>query len=367
MRVHIVLEDGYHQEGEVFAGEGEVCGEVVFNTALTGYQEVLTDPSYTGQIVVFTYPLIGNYGVNPEDAESQRVAPMAFIVREYTPRPSNRRAVMSLAQWLDGTGVIGVHQVDTRALVRHLRQAGALKGVVSTRDDDIERLARKAAASAGVVGQDLVQLTGSPEAYEYASGSRCHVAVLDCGCKKSILDVFSALGCRVTVLPAKTPAAAILALQPDALVLSNGPGDPTSLAYVVDTARRLLGRMPIFGICLGHQIIGQAAGLPIYKLKFGHHGTNHPVQELATGKVEVTSQNHGFAVATPGNANEFRVRGPRGTVAGFVTHRSLYDGTVEGLAFPELNVYSLQYHPEAGPGPHDARVHFARFLERIGA
>ncbi|HEY8417627.1 MAG TPA: glutamine-hydrolyzing carbamoyl-phosphate synthase small subunit [Limnochordales bacterium] len=371
MRAHVVLEDGFHLVGEAFVGDGEVCGEIVFNTAHTGYQEVLTDPSYSGQAVVFTYPHIGNYGVNPEDAESARIAPCALIVREYTPRPSNWRAQLSLAEWLAGTGVIGVHQVDTRALVRHLREAGALKGVIATRDGDLDEdermeLAAKAAASPGVVGQDLVRFVGCREAYEYASGDRAHVAVLDFGCKKSILDSLAGLGCRVTVLPATAPAQEILALGPDALVLSNGPGDPTALSYVVETVDRLMGRLPMLGICLGHQIIAQAAGLPIYKLKFGHHGINHPVKDLLTGRVEVTSQNHGFAVATPGDANEFRVRRPEGAVEALVSHRSLYDGTVEGLAFPELKAYSVQYHPEAGPGPHDARVHFGRFLERIG-
>src|SRR5690606_32042739 len=372
MRAHVVLEDGFHLEGEAFAGEGEVCGEVVFNTAHSGYQEVLTDPSYTGQAVVFTYPLIGSYGVNPEDAESDRIAPCALILREYVPRPSNWRASMSLTQWLEGTGVIGVHQVDTRALVRHLRQAGSLKGVIAVREgsltpEDREQLAQRAAASPGVEGQDLVRVAGCRRAYCYALGRRCHVAVLDCGLKKSLLDSFAALGCRVSVLPAVTPAKTILALRPDALVISNGPGDPRSLPYLVKTVRQLLGRVPLLGICLGHQIVAQAVGLSIHKLKFGHHGVNHPVKELATGKVEVTSQNHGFAVATPRDADRFWVRRPDGTVRALVTHRSLYDGTVEGLAIPDLKVYTYQYHPEASPGPHDARGHFARFLERIGA
>ncbi len=367
MRAQIVLEDGFHLVGEAFAGEGEVCGEIVFNTAHSGYQEVLTDPSYKGQAVVFTYPHIGNYGVNPEDAESSQIAPCAVIVREYTPRPSSWRATMSLAEWLDGSGVIGVHQVDTRALVAHLREKGALKGIITTRDEDVATLARKAAESPGVVGQDLVKLVGCRQAYQYAAGGRCHVAVLDCGVKKSILDSLAGLGCKVTVLPSVTPAVIIQRLRPDALVLSNGPGDPRSLPYLVQTVDQLLGKVPILGICLGHQIVAQAAGLPIYKLKFGHHGVNHPVQDLASGKVVVTSQNHGFAVATPQNANKFRVRRPQGVVRGAVTHRSLYDGTVEGLALPDLKVYTYQYHPEAGPGPHDARVHFARFLERIGA
>lgn len=367
MRAYIVLEDGFHVEGEAFVGDGEVYGEVVFNTALTGYQEVLTDPSYTGQVVVFAYPLIGSYGVNPEDVESVRIAPSALIVREYVPHPSNRRSTMSLAAWLEGSGVLGVHQVDTRALVRHLRRHGALKGVVTTRGNDLDALARKAAAAPGVVGQDLVRTVSCRRPYEYARGTRCHVAVLDCGVKASILATLAGLGCRVTVLPASTPADAVRALQPDALVLSNGPGDPRCLSYVAETAGALLGKVPMLGICLGHEILALAAGLEVYKLKFGHHGTNHPVQDLATGKVEVTSQNHGFAVATPGNADAFTVRRPEREVRGVVTHRSLYDGTVEGLAFPDLRAYSFQYHPEAGPGPHDARCHFARFLERIGA
>lgn len=366
MRAHVVLEDGFHLEGEAFVGEGEVCGEVVFNTAHSGYQEVLTDPSYTGQAVVFTYPHIGNYGVNPEDAESSRIAPCALIIREYSPRPSNWRATMSLAEWLAGTSVIGVHKIDTRALVGHLRTAGALKGIITTRDEDIETLVRKAKESPGIVGQDLVRLASCERPYVYATGNRCHVAVLDCGVKKSILDSFAGLGCRVTVLPPTTPAQDILTMGVQAVIVSNGPGDPTTLGYIVQTVDQLLGRVPVLGICLGHQIVAQALGLPVYRLKFGHHGGNHPVKELATGRVEITSHNHGFAVAVPGDANEFTVRRPTGPVRALVTHRSLYDGTVEGLALPELNVYTFQYHPEAGPGPHDARGHFARFLERIG-
>lgn len=476
MRAHVVLEDGFHLVGEAFVGEGQVSGEVVFNTAHTGYQEVLTDPSYTGQAVVFTYPLIGSIGVNPEDAESSRIAPAALIVREYVPRPSNWRATMSLADWLKETGVIGVHQIDTRALVRHLRQAGSLKGIIATIDGDLddaarEELARKAAASPGVVGQDLVRLVGTKKAYEYVPGrgvvpagsgrsaqaharakleamaqahagtqahaetearagtgaqaetqahaetqaeahaltpghtqaqarpeakahahahththtqvqawreaqaeaetkapahKAAHLAVLDCGVKRSVLDSLAGLGCRVTVLPPTTPAQDILTMGVQAVIVSNGPGDPTTLGYIVQTVDQLLGRVPVLGICLGHQIVAQALGLPVYRLKFGHHGGNHPVKELATGRVEITSHNHGFAVAVPGDANEFTVRRPTGPVRALVTHRSLYDGTVEGLALPELNVYTFQYHPEAGPGPHDARGHFARFLERIG-
>src|SRR5690606_9317001 len=364
MRAHVVLEDGFHLEGEAFVGEGEVCGEVVFNTAHSGYQEVLTDPSYTGQAVVFTYPHIGNYGVNPEDAESSRIAPCALIIREYSPRPSNWRATMSLAEWLAGTGVIGVHKIDTRALVGHLRTAGALKGIITSRDEDIETLVRKFKESPGIVGQDVVRLASCERPYVYATVNRCHVAVRDCGVYISIQDSFAGLGCRVKSLPATTSAKTIMKLRPDALVLSNGPGDPTALPYVVKTADQFLGRLPILGICLGHQIVAQALGLPVYKLKFGHHGVNHPVQELDTGKVKVTSQNHGFAVATPEDKNEFRVLRPQGSVRARVTHRSLYDGTVEGLAVPALQVYTYQYHPEAAPGPHDARVHFARFLER---
>lgn len=364
---HLVLEDGFHLVGEAFAGEGEVYGEVVFNTALTGYQEVLTDPSYYGQIVAFTYPLIGNYGVNAADVESSAVTPRAVIVREYTPRPSNWRAELSLGEWLEHAGVLGVHEIDTRALVRHIREHGAMKGVVTTHDADAAVLARKAAEGPGVVGQDFVKMVGCREPYTYATGDRCHVAVIDCGVKRSILENLAVLGCRVSVFPATTSAQDILASGADAVVVSNGPGDPTALSYVVATVDQLLGRLPLFGVCLGHELIGQALGLEIYKLKFGHHGANHPVQQLGTGRVEVTSQNHGFAVATPQDANEFTVERPEGTVRVTVSHRSLYDGTVEGLALPELNAYSLQYHPEAGPGPHDARFHFARFLERIGA
>lgn len=366
MRALLVLEDGFHLVGEAFVGEGEVYGEVVFNTALSGYQEVLTDPSYYGQAVAFTYPLIGNYGVNPDDVESSRITPRAIVVREYTPQPSNYRASMSLGDWLKGSGVIGIHQIDTRALVRHLREHGAMKGIITTHDEDVASLARQAADSAGIVGQDYVQQVSTSQPYVYAEGHRYNVAVLDFGVKRSVLDNLARLGCTVNVLPASTNADHVLAEQPDAVVLSNGPGDPRALPHLVKTVGAMLGRVPMLGLGLGHQLVGQALGFEVDKLKSGHHGAGHPVKELASGKVEMTSQNHGFSLTTPGDANELEMNRPGGSVKVAVTHRSLFDGTVEGLAIHDLKTYTFQFAPEGGPGPHDAQHHFARFLERIG-
>ena len=358
----LALEDGAFFEGEALGAPGEAFGEVVFNTSITGYQEVLTDPSYRGQIVTMTYPLIGNYGMVPEDDESGRPWLSGFVVREASAIRSNWRSTVGLPDWLSQLGVVGIHHIDTRSLTRHLRIEGAKQGVISTVDFDRASLARKLESSPRIVGRDLVREVSCQSAYHWteplpggtAPEPRRHVVVLDCGVKRNILRHLVSAGCAVTVVPAATTAAQIQALNPDGLLLSNGPGDPEPVTYVVETARSLLGRLPIFGICLGQQMLGLAMGGKTYKLKFGHRGANQPVQELATGKVDITCQNHGFAVDAESLAGKAEV-----------THLNLNDGTVEGLRALDFPAFSVQYHPEASPGPHDARKLFREFLRSM--
>lgn len=354
MKALLALEDGTVFHGSTFAGEGEVSGEVVFNTSMAGYQEVLTDPSYKGQIVTMTYPLIGNYGINPEDVESARIQVEGFVVREYEPTPSNWRCQETLAHYLNQQGILGIEGVDTRALTRHIRLAGAMKGVMSTTDLDPLSLTEKARASQGLVGRDLVKnvTCQEPYAWPYEKGSRFRVVALDCGIKFNMIRSLAERGCAVTIVPAHTRAEAIRAMNPDGLLLSNGPGDPEPLAYAVDTIKGLMGDYPIFGICLGHQLLGLAFGGRTYKLKFGHRGTNHPVKNLLTGKVEITSQNHGFCV----DINSIRDADIE------ITHINLNDQTVEGMRHRTLPIFSVQYHPEASPGPHDAKYLFDQFI-----
>jgi carbamoyl-phosphate synthase small subunit len=354
MKALLALEDGTVFHGNTFAGEGEVSGEVVFNTSMTGYQEVLTDPSYKGQIVTMTYPLIGNYGINAEDVESGRIQVEGFIVRECEPVPSNWRSRETLAHYLNQQGIMGIEGVDTRALTRHIRLAGAMKGVMSTRDLDPPSLTKKARASQGLVGRDLVQEVTCPEPYQWPHerGSRFNVVALDCGIKFNIVRSLAKRGCDVTIVPAHTPAEAIRAMNPDGLLLSNGPGDPEPVTYAVDTIKRLMPDCPILGICLGHQLLGLAFGGRTYKLAFGHHGANHPVKNLLTGRVEITSQNHGFCVDIDS------IQDP----AIEITHINLNDQTVEGMRHRTLPIFSVQYHPEASPGPHDAGYLFDQFI-----
>jgi carbamoyl-phosphate synthase small subunit len=362
----LALADGRVFRGEALGATGEAGGEVVFNTSMTGYQEILTDPSYRGQMVCMTYPLIGNYGVNSEDVESRRPWLSGFIVKEACPFPSSWRARAPLDAYLREHGIVGIQGIDTRALTRHLRDHGAQEGMISTEEPDAARLVERARARPGLVGRDLVTEVsvraphGWDEAgWELARGyppappARFRVVAFDSGIKQNILRCLAGLGCRVEVVPADTPAAAVLERKPDGIFLSNGPGDPEAVPYLIETVRALIGRAPIFGICLGNQILGLAFGGSTYKLKFGHHGANHPVRDLATGRVEITAQNHGFAV-DPRSVEK------RGLVE---THVNLNDGTSEGMRHRELPIFSVQYHPEASPGPHDAHYLFRRFAD----
>ena len=371
MKALIALEDGTIFEGRSFTGPGEAVGEIVFNTSMSGYQEVLTDPSYTGQLVTMTYPLIGNYGINPADMESSRVHPMAFLVKEYNAIPSNHRSTGNLADFLQEYGVLGVEGFDTRALVRHIRTAGAMKGIVPTEDLDPESLVRRAREWVGLVGQDMVKRVTCQAPYGWADNrpvpgsdfttaqqgldAPLKVVAFDFGLKYNQLRIFTELGCQVQVVPATTDAQTVLAMQPDGIFLSNGPGDPAGVEGVVDTIRALLGKKPIFGICLGHQMLGLAYGGTTYKLKFGHRGGNQPVKDLTTGRVEISAQNHGFCVDMASlDKNEVEI-----------THINLNDNSNEGMRHKKYPAFSVQYHPEHAPGPHDSLYLFDRFIEMM--
>jgi carbamoyl-phosphate synthase small subunit len=377
----LALADGQCYVGRSFGAAGEAFGEVVFNTSMTGYQEILTDPSYEGQMVAMTYPQIGNVGVNPEDVESRKPYVRGFIIKEYSPVASSWRATQPLHEYMKEHGIVGIERVDTRSLVRHLRDHGSREGIISTVTSDSERLVAKAKASPGLIGRDLVKEVTCREPYEWSEGmwglssgyrrrepaeksrrrrskaSDFHspgyfVVAYDYGIKFNILRNLAESGCRVRVVPAWTPAEEVLGWQPDGIFLSNGPGDPDAVPYAKEIVREIVGKKPIFGICLGHQILGLALGGKTYKLKFGHHGGNQPVMDLTTRKVEITTQNHGFAV---------EAESLKGAVE--ITHLNLNDRTVEGLAHRELPIFSVQYHPESSPGPHDADYLFRRFIE----
>jgi carbamoyl-phosphate synthase small subunit len=365
-RAFLVLRDGRTFVGEALGAIGEASGEVIFNTAMQGYQEILTDPSYRGQIVAMTYPLIGNYGVNDEDVESRKPWVNGFIVKECSPVASNFRAGVGLDEYLRRHGIVGIQGIDTRALTRHLRDHGAQDGVISSAAVEPAALQARAGALPGLVGRDLVAEVTAAEPYGWSEGGwqlargyvtppapRFSVVAYDCGIKFNILRRLRMAGCDVTVVPASTPAEAVLERKPDGVFLSNGPGDPEGVPYLIASVATLLPRVPIFGICLGHQIMGLAGGGSTYKLKFGHHGANHPVRDLATRKVEITAQNHGFAVEPASAARH----------GWEPTHVNLNDGTCEGLRHREWPAFSVQYHPEASPGPHDANYLFHRFTE----
>jgi carbamoyl-phosphate synthase small subunit len=367
-RIHLVLADGTVFAGEPYGARGTTVGEAVFTTTMTGYQEVLTDPSYKGQIVTMTAPQIGNVGVNAIDAESVDGRPhvAGFVLRDPSPIASSWRAEQTLDAYLAEHGVVAISGVDTRKLTRHLRDHGSQNAAIGP--DPIDVLLRKAREAPAMSGLDLVKTVTPREPYPFAEGRgawtvgaapskpKHHVVAIDYGVKKNILRCLVDTGCRVTVVPATTKAADILALQPDGIFLSNGPGDPAAVGYAVDTIKQLLGKRPIFGICLGHQLLALALGGKTYKLKFGHRGANQPVKDLATGRVEITTQNHGFCVDLTSL--------PSGVVS---THVHLNDGTSEGLAAKDLRAFSVQYHPEAAAGPHDSLYLFDRFVAAMGA
>jgi carbamoyl-phosphate synthase small subunit len=361
MRARLILSDGTHFEGLSLGSVGTTTGEVVFNTAMTGYQEILTDPSYHFQLVVMTYPQIGNYGVNPKDFESRRIFASGFIIREYSPVVSHWQAHRSLDDYLSHHGVVGIHDIDTRALTRHLRDHGAQMGMITTSNESLEVSLEKVQSGRQLVGRDIVQEITSGAHYDWPldltglppQETHYRVAVYDFGVKFSILRALYTHRCQIRVFPAHTPAEEVLDWNPDGVFLSNGPGDPEPVEYGIRNVQFLLGKKPIFGICLGHQILGLALGGTTTKLKFGHHGANHPVQYLPTGAVEITSQNHGFIVNTESL--------PKNDIE--VTHINLNDGTLEGIRHRRLPAFSVQYHPEAAPGPHDSRYLFEQFLE----
>jgi len=373
MKALLVLEDGKVFKGRSFTGHGEAVGEVVFNTSMSGYQEILTDPSYCGQMVTMTYPLIGNYGINNQDVESDRIQVKALLVKEYQEYPSNWRSKKSLADYLKSSDIPGVEGIDTRAVTRHIRVAGAMKAALSTLDLDRDSLMQKARQSPDMMGLDLVKEVTCQGPLLWERGRRVklnkdlyqfrwpgekktwHVVAIDYGVKYNILRSLEARGCTILLVPATVDSDTINRLDPHGLFLSNGPGDPAAVTYAVDVIKEQIGRRPIFGICLGHQLMGLALGGKTFKLKFGHRGGNQPVKDLGTGKVEITSQNHGFCVDME-SLNDPDVE---------LSHINLNDNTLEGLIHKKLPLFSVQYHPEASPGPHDATYLFDRFIEMM--
>lgn len=367
MQAYLILENGTVFQGETFGAVKEVCGEVVFNTAITGYQEILSDPSYKGQMVCLTYPLIGNYGVNEEDLESSGTHLSGLIVREYSSSYSNWRGYSSLESLMRRNGITGIREIDTRALTHVLREQGSMKGIITTSEIDKDQIEDLFNKTPDMEGSNYVEDVSSSQSYVWQKGQKGEysvieptgfaeheVVVLDCGVKFNILESLAHRNCRVTVLPSDTGAKEILEMKPNGLLLSNGPGDPASLSYIVDNIKALLGKVPVFGICLGHQLLGTALGATTYKLSYGHHGANHPVKNHLTGRAEITSQNHGFALdpeTIPENI--------------LITHTSLYDGTVEGILEKNLSAFSVQFHPEASPGPRDCDYLFDNFKEMM--
>jgi len=363
----LYLEDGASFFGQSLSVQGESAGEVVFNTAMTGYQEVLTDPSYAGQIVTMTYPLIGNYGVNEEDVESGKIHVKGFVVKEFCRTHSNYRATQSLIDYLDQNNIMAVEGIDTRALTRHLRLQGAMRAIISTEDFDPESLSAKIQGVPPMEGSDWVCKVTTKEKYIWPVGGngtsprknppkpKFKVAAIDCGIKFNILRILTQLGCEAHVFPAQASAGDIRAIKPDGLFISNGPGDPAAVPYVAETVKQFFGKLPVFGICLGHQILGLALGGKTYKMKFGHHGANHPVKDLIDSRIGITSQNHGFCVDIESlNKNEVEL-----------ANINLNDQTLEGIRHKQWPVFSFQHHPEAAPGPHDAQYLFDYFIDMM--
>ena len=357
IKAKLALENGIVIEGENFGAEGETYGEVVFNTSLTGYQEMITDPSYKGQILIFTNPLIGNYGVNDEDIESKSPQVAGVVIREISKFYSNWRANQSLDLYLKKHNIVGIANVDTRFLVRQIRSEGAMRGVISTIDLDDVSLVQKVRTIPQMNGLDLVKFTTTGERYIFndKDKTKFFVVLYDFGVKLNILRKLEKLNCKVLVVPANTNAEDVLSLNPDGVVLSNGPGDPSALTYAIENIKKLIGQKPILGICLGHQLLSLAVGGKTYKMKFGHRGSNHPVKNLITGKIEITSQNHGFAVDSD-SLKDSQVE---------ITHISLNDGTIEGIMLKNFPAFSVQYHPEASPGPHDSEYIFKNFVDLL--
>lgn len=351
----LVLEDGRTFTGRSFGADGETFGEMVFNTSMSGYQEILTDPSYAGQIVCMTYPLIGNYGVNEEDVESRRSWVEGFVVREASRVVSNFRSTRSLQDYLKENDIVGIEHIDTRALVRHIRDKGAMRAGISTVELDPQTLLNRVLSSPEMQNRELASSVTVAEEYDYpaaANGEQFHIVAYDFGVKTNSLREFAKFGCRITVVPSDTTADEVLALEPDGIFLSNGPGDPASMTSVVSEIKKLAAsQKPMFGICLGHQLIGEAFGGKTYKLKFGHRGGNQPIKDLTTGKIEITAHNHGFAVDADSLPADVEV-----------THINLNDQTVAGLRHKTLPIFSVQYHPESAPGPHDSEYLFERFI-----
>ena len=352
----LLLADGRIFEGKSFGYQGEATGEVCFNTGMTGYQEILTDPSYCKQIVTMTSPHIGNYGINEEDVESENIQVAGFVIKEETMTPSNWRSTQSLGEYLKKNKIVGIKEIDTRSLTRHIRDKGAMNGIISSIDLDIQSLDKKLKKFPDMNGLDLAKDVTTQKKYKWPGKGRYKVAVIDFGIKKNILRLLSDVGCELTVFPASIKAEDILSFEPDGVFLSNGPGDPLAVTYGIETVKKLLGKVPLFGICLGHQILALALGASTFKLKFGHRGINHPVRNNEKNTVEITSQNHGFAVdldSLPPNV--------------ISTHINLNDNTSGGIRCTDIPAFSVQYHPESSPGPHDSRYLFNQFIEMMNA
>ena len=352
----LLLADGRIFEGQSFGYQGETTGEVCFNTGMTGYQEILTDPSYCKQIVTMTSPHIGNYGINEEDIESENIQVAGFAIKEETITPSNWRSTQSLGEYLKKNKIVGIKEIDTRSLTRHIRDKGAMNGIISSKDLDIQSLEKKLKKFPDMNGLDLAKDVTTQKKYKWPGKGKYRVAVIDFGIKKNILRLLSDAGCELTVFPASIKAEDILSFEPDGVFLSNGPGDPFAVTYGIETVKKLLGKVPLFGICLGHQILALALGASTFKLKFGHRGINHPVRNNEKNTVEITSQNHGFAVdldSLPPNV--------------ISTHINLNDNTSGGIRCTDIPAFSVQYHPESSPGPHDSRYLFNQFIEMMNA